>query len=104
MISQLANELCYIYAATETADESGTQIITFALQEAIYARVQPVSARELIRSGVCMQGDVVYKFYVDTDTTIDIKDRIQYSSIDYEVIELIDDPNVYKCVLGRKVI
>jgi hypothetical protein len=93
----------YIYTSTETEDDSGSQVITFALQGVECCRVQPVSAREVIRSGMGVQGDIIYNFYFDSDVTINTKDRIEYDSSTFEIIECVKYPSTYIRCLGRRV-
>ena len=93
----------YIYSAATTDTDTGSATTLFTLRETACSRVQPVSNREATRAGITA-GDTAYTFYFESDITLTIKDRIEYNSNTYEIVELVVYPNTYKKAIGRIII
>lgn len=75
-------------------DSFGTPFKMYLDDATINARVQPVSAKENIQAGR-KATKITYKVYIEPGITIYQKDKINYNSNDYDIVEKIDYQNDY---------
>lgn len=92
--SDLLNETVVILSYTSSTDSFGSPTETFTTGDTINARLQPASAKENIEAGR-QTTKQTFKVYIESDTTINQTDRIQYNSNDFDIVEKITYTSTY---------
>lgn len=84
---------------TSTDLGSGSFSKIFSTLSTTKARVQPESATENKRAGRKVS-EKAFRFYFPPATDITMKDKIEWDSNTYNIVELETYPNVYKKCIG----
>ena len=94
-VGNLLNETIDIYRNTTSKDSGGSLVESLVYNlEGVKARIQPVSASEVVRSGRQFSS-LSYKVYLNYNVDVTMKDTVGYDNNIFNIVEINKYYNTY---------